>query len=225
MDINKELERIYQDGKNTLVNLPSLKATNPLLLNICEECFDMKKVVLFGQETNDWHGAYNHLKEPFEEMKSYQNFWFDKKSKYSKSGMLMHTFSKIQKEFSQLCFVWNNIIKIGKVGIGTPSQDILQWQNAWFEITKKEIELIDPQLMIFFTGYKYDLFIKKTFGDFEQLKVDNHDVKKFCQLKFEKYPMIIAYRTYHPNYLNRSGLMKIYLPLLLDAIKLVNLNK
>ena len=35
--------------------------------------------MLFGQETNDWHGAYSSIKAPLEEMNKYKTFWIDKR--------------------------------------------------------------------------------------------------------------------------------------------------
>ena len=97
--------------------------------------------MLFGQETNDWHGAYSSIKAPLEEMNKYKTFWIDKRSDYSNVGVLMQTFNNLQKDFDDVCFVWNNIIKIGKTGKGTP-KDLIDWQKNWFDITKKEIELM-----------------------------------------------------------------------------------
>jgi hypothetical protein len=226
MNINEQLEELYKNGKQNLDKIPisNENPTNPLLLYVDEQCFKKTKVMLFGQETNDWHGAYSSIKAPLEEMNKYKTFWIDKRSDYSNVGVLMQTFNNLQKDFDDVCFLWNNIIKIGKTGKGTP-KDLIEWQKNWFDITKKEIELINPQMMIFFTGHYYDKFIKKTFGEFKQIQIEDFDIKSICQLSFINYPQIVAYRTYHPNYLRRSGLAKKYLPLLKKAIQKLHIKE
>ncbi|MGB5866596.1 MAG: uracil-DNA glycosylase family protein, partial [Arcobacteraceae bacterium] len=163
------------------------------------------KVMFIAQETNDWHGEFKNSIEY--EIERYKNFWIDKKSPHSKKGPLMQLFIKFESNFDKkkVSCIWNNICKIGKAkDKGTPPTKIIEWQNEWFKIVKKEIEILHPDIIFFFTGpNKYDEFIKKSLGEFSKLEVEGFNKRAFSKLEFKDIN-INAYKTYHPNYLRRS---------------------
>lgn len=131
----------------------------------------------------------------------------------------MQTFGELQRTFPSIYFVWNNVIKIGKVGKGTLSDTMIEWQRNWFEVIKKEIDCLQPTMMFFFSGPHYDNFIRKSLGEFQIEKIGEEPGRQIAKLNFVDYPHIQAYRTYHPIYLRRSHLMKAYMQIVNDAIR------
>ena len=194
----------------------------PLILSVPDDWNNKVKVMFFGQETNGWLNLdYQNLNSIEEAMNRYKRFWIDKKSKYSNSGTFMQVLNKFQNmlDTNRVSCIWNNIIKIGKKDKkGTPTKSLIEWQQNWFEIIKKEVELLKPDFLIFFTGPNYDKYIKRTFGEFTKSEVINRNTREIAKLTFKENDKLIAIRTYHPSYLRRQKLENEILLLLKDTI-------
>jgi hypothetical protein len=213
-DINTKLLNLYKDE---LKKLPptenfSIQPAHPFLLSIPNDCNRKIKVMIFGKETNGWLEDLD--REPLKAMERYARFWIDKKSKYSKKGTFQHVVNKFQDmlDKEKVCCIWNNIIKIGKKKEkGMPPDDLIHWQDNWFEVIRKEVKLIKPDCLIFFTGPSYDRYIKKVFGEFETSKVLDKKTRQIAKLNFLESKELIAFRTYHPNYLRTNKFEKEFL--------------
>jgi len=224
MNFNEKLFEIYKENINILNTNSEKQAqvTHPFLLSIPDDCGNKIKIMIFGQETNDW-GEFsdNNIEK---KMDAYKNFWFDKNSKFSKVGTFQQVLTKFQNmlEIDKTCCIWNNTIKIGKrKDKGIPSQELLDWQENWFDVVKQEVELLKPDFIIFFNANKtYDKYIEKSLGKYTQSKYsDKYKKNAFSKLVFEDYKEIKVFRTYHPNYLRRSKLENEILNLLIKEIK------
>lgn len=209
MDKNAELLSLYKNGLKSLTSSKGFKVqpAYPFMIRVPDDYDEKVKIMIIGQETNGWPGEMD--KEPEKSMQGYKRFWIDKESKYSKTGTFHQVLNKFQKmlDKERTSCIWNNIIKIGKKDkIGTPPDEMITWQHKWFDITKREVELLKPNVVIFLTGPNYDLFIKKTFGEFTVSKATQRKTRQLAKLNFLDNKEIIAFRTYHPNYLRQSGL-------------------
>jgi len=95
-------------------------------------------------------------------------------------------------------------------------QKIDKIQFDYFQVIRQEIEILQPNIMVFLTGYNYDHFIKKNIGDFKQEKISD----SLYRLKFiDKNLDIISFNTYHPNGLYRLKKNRIVIPNLIREIK------
>ena len=165
------LKKIYNLELKKLGNSADLqeKLTNPHLISIPDNYDKNLKVMIFGQETNDWYGELNAELDVDEFMSKYNEFWIKKKRPNSKKGPLMQTFNTLEESIGKdrVSCLWNNIIKIGKYNkIGTPNKKARDWQKNWRYVIKKEVELLEPDILIFFTGPNYDKYIEEVFGTF-----------------------------------------------------------
>lgn len=215
-DIEMQLEKIYVDGLKEFndAEKTSEKPTTPLMLSIPIDYDKKIKIMLFGQETNDWRGLYSENISVKNNMSGYYDFWVIKNSEFSKVGPLLQTFNKFQKDIDmdKTSCIWNNIIKIGKAKeIGTPSAELIERQESWFKVVRKEVDILKPNIILFFTGPNYDGYIKEVFGEFDKEEVIGQKTRQLSKLIFQNDKNIVAYRTYHPGYLRRSGLGKEYL--------------
>jgi len=70
-----------------------------------------------------------------------------------------------------------------------------------------EIKILAPKVCIFFTGYHFDGRIKNIFPEIEFTEVEGFTKNQLSHLKHPNLPAM-SFRTYHPNYLRRSGLEK-----------------
>jgi hypothetical protein len=118
-----------------------------------------------------------------------------------------------------MAVMWNNLIKIGKANDkGSPSAAILSWEDRWFDVVSFEVEKLNPNLVIFFSGPNYDRFITRIFDDAEFQAINARPVRQLARVKSRQLPAN-SIRTYHPNYLWRNGFYE-YLAEIVGAIRL-----
>lgn len=215
MSVNEKLKELYiskWQGLEKEMKKINSNPSNPLLLNIDEENYQKSKykVMIFGQETNDWEGDFgNYNIEHLLEV--YKNFSWglmdaSKKRKdnfFTTLGLLINKLNEIS---SPNYFIWNNIYKIGKAHEkGKPTDEIKEIENNYFNVIEEEVKILKPNAIIFFTGRTYDEKIKTVFGDFEHEKDSNlskeEPIKKITLLNKDFNFIQSCYKTYHPRFL------------------------
>jgi hypothetical protein len=205
----------------------------PLLLKINEEKYHNAdlRIMIFGQETNSWEQQVS--KEPiplnnsidFTEqtvdtfMNFYNHFLNEKLTKKGIKSPFWNAHCKIQKGLSKkkVEIVWNNVYKIGNrlKNRNRPHENIRKMENASFDVISKEIEILKPDVLIFFTGPHYDPRVDKKFHIKEVNKLSSKiSSDELALLSLENE--IPAYRTYHPRYLQSKKLR--YINLIVDGI-------
>ncbi|CUV66283.1 conserved hypothetical protein [Sulfurovum sp. enrichment culture clone C5] len=230
-EINKKLQARYEDiWKKLKATQPSAieSLPTPLFLEVPQTYCDAKyKIMIFGQETHEWGNFSEHNLDGL--IKQYHEFYENNvsfsKDKSQYNVIFFRAFKKIKKlldkkfgeENSEV--IWNNIVKIGKYeGKNLPSEEIMKWQEPLYEsMIKFEVELLKPDIIIFFTGPNYDQYIKKAFGDISYEPIQDYKIVFIQSSNLPKNSI----RTYHPGYLNRIGI-DTYLKNIVDAIELYN---
>ncbi|MCI7103203.1 MAG: hypothetical protein MR927_03295 [Campylobacter sp.] len=176
---------------------------NPLLIDLAKTNNINADVMIFGQETNTWYNGIKDIDELIE--------------KYSK---LLNNNPLLNKPFWQ-CFikwlgdengvyVWNNLSKMDYNSNGSrsilkcPNKKILE-ESA--EIIKKEIEIIEPKIIIFLSGPYYDFIIENYLGAKKKV-LEIAKENQLCEFELEGFENIKSFRTYHPRYLNTKGDLK-----------------
>ena len=69
----------------------------------------------------------------------------------------------------------------------------------------KEIEILNPDYLVFFSGANYDSLLKYAVGDFELKSVKGFTQRQMSEVVFTNLSTK-AIRTYHPNYLYRNSI-------------------
>lgn len=184
--------------------------TNLLCLNLSKEYLDAEvKVMIFGQETNDWHGDYGGAKEAESLVDEYDDFFTSKKCFSSHGGHFWNAVSKTvealeEKTSKTVAVLWNNIVKIGKSGDkGRPEAALIEWQKPAMKFIIKEIEIAKPNIIIFFTGPDYDDMLQMVFEDIEFKNTNKKSLRQLAVVS-SKYLPAASVRTYHPQYLWRN---------------------
>ena len=72
--------------------------------------------------------------------------------------------------------------------------------------------------MCFINGPNFDHRIKSTFENVDFIEVDGFSTRELSQLKHNSLPEF-TFRTYHPNYLRRSGMEEGILEFIANSIK------
>ena len=71
-------------------------------------------------------------------------------------------------------------------------------------IILKEIEILKPQFIVFFTGPdEYDKVLDDVFSKPKRKSIGNFNERHLCEIEIPDIKKAI--RTYHPNYLFRTG--------------------
>lgn len=199
---NEDLCLKYEENKN--------QATNPLMLIINEdwEKADLK-VMIFGQENNFRGGVCGNggaFCGKINEVIEIYNKFYLKDTMYSCPfwNEFRRIRSKICTNDKKVAVLWNNIVKIGRLGPGF-NPEIHQITKQYFNVIQDEITILQPDLLIFFTGPKYDERIHEALGEFLKIEIDGFSTKQMCNIEFKEYPEIRkSIRTYHPGYLYRN---------------------
>jgi len=213
-----QLKQFYKSKFDNSVNK---EYSSPLLISLNETI--NTDIMIVGQETNSWYGSYgNFLNRGIDEqMKIYEKFMTEE---YSKMNTMFWRYVKEIINDEDTTPVFNNLFKFD-LGDNRKHRNISKASKTEYEmiidfhkgILAKEIEIIKPKIIIFFTGHVYDkLFIDpiiKQNGDYKQL------YKPISQLSVDEWKCGIldlknfpgfenfegkAIRTYHPIYLNRK---------------------
>lgn len=233
--MNKRLQELYAihwpnltKELNEILNNEDLnqKPTNPLLLSIDETKYleSDVKVMILGQETNDW--GNNFTGNIDEILEIYDDFY--------NSGYAVNTYgghfwnginrfsSLLENKFpdKKISYVWNNVVKIGASGRDQnhPQNHIYSTELSNFKVLEKEIEILNPDIILFISGPNYDTNISKILKgvQFSHLN-EGFSTRQIAELQYNKRKNI--FRTYHPNYLWRNDINQ-YFEAIINSIKL-----
>ncbi len=218
ISINDKLKELYSSSWNglstelnnvVLDNKFEIKPTNPLLLNhVDPDSFEFAdiRVMIFGQETNDWEGLfYNDLNKI---SSVYSEFY--QGNRFAHRGHFKNHFNRFVALFEnkfpdkKIGFFWNNVIKVGKShDKGLPPKYILDIVNKEFSVLSEEINIIKPSLILFFSGPDYDQHIIEQIPNLEKDEIEGFSFKKLASFNIKNVDY--AFRTYHPNKINFLG--------------------
>lgn len=227
-----ELLNRYHEEWNALLRKHAMKnfgveqPTNPLLLEVPPSYFAADyRVMIFGQETNNWEGVFPHVGGVGHLLKVYEGFYTEGQG-YPHGGQFWNGVKKLKGALEghpalsekSVAVLWNNLIKIGKAkNKGMPNEAIREWQSRWFDVIAWEVKELKPNLVIFFSGPNYDWFIKRIFDDADFQDIGERPVRQLARVRSGRLPTN-SIRTYHPNYLWRHGFYE-YLAEIIAAIR------
>ena len=199
------------------------KPTNPLLLVVDnEEIYQSAdiKIMIFGQETNGWYEEDNTIEGIFN---GYDTFFNNGKC-YKYGGQFWNGFNRfiqsLQHKYPDKTIkpIWNNIVKIGcSDRKGFPPNYIYDIEKQCFSVIKEEIEILKPNIILFFTGPNYDRIISDIFGELPYKALTPFSERQISRVQLDSVPF--AFRTYHPNYLWRNEIDK-YFDRIIEEIEL-----
>lgn len=112
----------------------------------------------------------------------------------------------------KLGFFWSNVVKIGKAyDKGLPPNYILDVLKTDFNVLQEEINIIEPDVIIFISGPDYVFYINEQIANVKTEAVDGFGIREFAQMKIPNVKF--SFRTYHPqkmNFLGKEKYSEIY---------------
>jgi len=204
--INKKLTELYQNKwKNLLFNAKDTKASSPLLIKVSDEYKNADiRVMIVGQETDGWYGLLENNKYTIEELQEkYFSYLYLNTKKINRPFWNRKNFKYFQEELTKkfenknVSLIWSNISKIGNDGRGRAVSKIRRLEKNYFNIFEDELKILNPNIIIFTTGNR-DVPLNHD-------EIESVHKKPVSEIKFQKYPNILAIRTYHPNAKIKGG--------------------
>lgn len=207
--INKQLAEFYNSKINGIDSLSELEddIDGPLLMHCWEEHYAQSKfkILFIGQENHGWIGDVSDDVDDL--MNGYKEFEFSKNGSYTTFWQYVYWINKLLNPNSTegKNFLWTNVSKFCTCE-GKP----LEWSThlncvKHFNCLLSEIEIVKPDVIFFLSGPNYDHKINAQFESNLVFKQVFEDIpaRQVAIIEHPKLPKH-TYRTYHPNYLQRS---------------------
>jgi len=158
-------------------------------------------LLIVGQETKGW--GYLHGEAIREQMAVYEKFNVGKEYYASPFWNVTRKVEQALGNAPYSC-AWTNLSKFdvnGGRSFGAQERII----STVDDLLVSEISLLKPKVCLFSTGPAFDERIRRTFPGVTYQAVDKWSQRKLARLMHPDLPAN-TFRTYHPNYLRRSGL-------------------
>ena len=233
MDSYSTLETIYTRLRKitSIKEDIETKMSPPLLINPTKKWFESnKRILVVGQETlkwkKDWLGInsfsdFRRVPESIVKLQdAYDDFCFAETSKKHKNNPFWRAYRAIRNAFDssergiETNVLWTNLYKCsndGKSWYGKKDASARKSVEDELQgILLEEIKILEPTDIIIFTGPRYDHYLNQSLnGNIEFAPINDQfstrQLAKFCINGLS----IPGFRTYHPNYLQRSKNWKV----------------
>lgn len=202
--INTQLLKLYKKNIETLSKNNSLPENidGPNLMYCWEEEYlnSEYRILFIGREPNGWLGFLNLNVD--ECIKNYKNFELCENGRYTTFWQYIYETKNIlmPNTVGQKNFLWSNVSKFSKADDGSAIDlDDFKFFSDNFNVLEKEIEIVKPDVIIFFTGKSWDFKIQYQINDkIEFQPVSNKiETSELARLKSKYFPYN-TYRVDHP---------------------------
>lgn len=221
--MNDQLTALYETQLNRLekAGIDSTDIDGTLLMHCWEEEYlsSKYKMLFVGQESNKWMGKFNL--DPDECLQRYKNFELCNNGTYTTFWQYIYETKNIlmKDTIGQKNFLWSNVSKFSTLSGKKLGQNKFKAIYEHFHVLEAEIEITKPDVVIFFSGHRYDPWIQYQISDTIAYEPVSKDIptKDLARLTSKAFPYH-TYRLAHPGYLQRSGNWK-YVELIMDEIR------
>ena len=176
------------------------------------------KIMFFGQEPHGWEkdldvGDLMGIYEDFLDDKyvvDANNGYFNEDEvgntrmfRFAINGIMSCMRDDVLKAYpdKKVSMIWNNISKLSTFEGGPVNSRVHEIERNYFHVIPQEIEILKPDILIFFTGAgqnTYYEYIKENFTMVgEPLPLGGLPVHDVAKLPIKE--ATLAYKTYHPN--------------------------
>ena len=223
-EINIKLVNLYASKWDSFIlNIKSKKETAyPYLVTVNDRYINARtKVLIFGQETQCWGGEFYNEPEigTINNLMGLYDLFVNQDLGYNSPYWRFVRFL-INESDKNIGFIFSNVVRIGKPYDAGCDDEINALTLQYFNIAKEELAILNPDIILFLTGPRYDNHIKEVFGNFSIAKISKeYTDRQFVRLTFDNQYMPTAFRCYHPRYLNYIKSRQKYINKFLDVVK------
>ena len=192
--------REYYEGNVPVIQGNLIEYSNvsgPLLISLTNDYENSgRKVLIVGQQTNGWGNLYGSVEDL---ISTYEEFSFGKKyhnSPFWRGANLLY--DNICPDGPKRGFMWTNIVKADVDG-KRPSR-VIEEIVAHSQLFQEELCILQPEIVVFFTGPNYDERLEVTFPGFRK-----EPISDFSDRIISHRLPDLSYRTYHPKWLQMTN--------------------
>lgn len=208
-DLNARLRKFYLSIWPSLIEELSAFGDSglswPHLITIQDSYLKTQhRTMIVGQQTHGWCQEFGRLSGnvPVDRIpRVYDDFFGGCKYGtpfFSAADKLQRL---INAESDGRSFIWTNLVKIDQ-GRGRPRPGVEDAISSLCML-QEEIKITQPHVVVFLTGPSYDKRLGDTFPGLTFDAVDSMCLRVLARVRHEMLP-VKSFRTYHPNYLQRS---------------------
>lgn len=171
------------------------------------------RLLIIGQQTNGWTYYVDDIDR---QLKTYEDFNLGVDYYASPFWNITRKLELAIGNAEYSCG-WTNINKFdldGNRPFGEYEKEISRLDSLLI----KEIEVLKPDVCVFFTGPSFDQRIASIFSGITFHFIDNWERKQLCRLKHPKLPNL-TFRTHHPKSLRIRYLEKGFIDYMKTQIK------
>lgn len=196
MQQQQKLTELYSSYFDQVQDLQSRYdgLSGPLLIHIPESYFRQKtRLMVVGQQTAGWErGSIDDL------LQCYQGFNLGEKYK---STPFWNMIRKMETIFSiePYAMIWSNLNRCD-YKLKRPPRKIEMQMTFSSEMLLKEIEILKPDIVWFFTGPSFDEKLDHIFQGIQYQEITGFSIRAAAKLSHGKLPRK-SFRSYHPMYL------------------------
>jgi hypothetical protein len=204
----------HTDFKTVRATYPDDDLAGPFLMSPNDKyAKQLNPLLIIGQETYGW--SY-HVDDLVKQMEVYEKFNVGEDYYASPFWNVTRKVEKALGNEAHSC-AWTNFSKYDLDG-GRAYGDYETTISTLDNVLVDEIRILQPKVCIFFTGPSFDNRIRNVFDGVSFEQVTDFDLRQLCQLKHADLP-ILTFKTYHPNYLRRSGQETDFIKFITDLAK------
>jgi len=235
-EYNRELYRLYSKYWGGIYEVlrkfrhEGYNVSYPLLLYVFRDYTETKiKLLIIGQQTEEW----NRMGEPEESddiicelMRSYRDFRLGDDASNPSSPFrrtARNLYMGLNPGYPRYGFMWTNLIKVdqqnGYEGSTRPIEEIEEAICEVFPVVPHEVRILEPDVVVFFTGPSYDKRLEKTFLGVKFIRVSGISKKELSLIRGNEVLPELTFRTYHPNYLQRTRKLERIIKAIVEITK------
>ena len=221
LQINQSLKRTYEEYWGQLIaalaeigihlSATQTQVSNPLFMCVPRDYhLARSKLLIVGQQTGGWGQRLGRddSNVPWEDpidglMNLYSEFNLGEKYYKTPFWRAAHSLhKKLNCSSPPFSFLWSNLLRIDQ-NTARPDRLIEDVVNNLPNLLLNEIEITQPDIVVFFTGPTYDGLLSSTFSTVSFRPVAGYQTRTLARLAHPLLPYD-SFRTYHPNYLSRA---------------------
>lgn len=221
--MNEELQLIYEQEIKKLKcsQLKSFDFDGPLLMNCWEDEYlnSKYKILFIGRESNGWLGDL--IFEVKDCVKKYKDFELCENGNYTTFWQYIYEMKNIlmPETIGQRNFLWSNVSKFSNLNGTAINRENFNFFCDNFNVLKSEIEILKPNVIIFFSGNSWDDKIQYQINDkitFEKVE-EEISTDELSRLISDCFPYH-TYRVEHPITLQTQKKWK-HIELIIENIR------
>jgi hypothetical protein len=202
----------------------SREISKPFLIDLTAHNYPeaQTKLVVVGQQTNDWRAESASEGDSVGDLLGvYKDFCLGKRYMTTFFQAVHQLYKCLNPSGPENGFIWTNLFRVDEKN-RRPERDLEDILLRLFNVLPKEIELAEPDMVVFFTGPNYDDFLKATFPGVSLTPVKPIEPERVLSRVNLQVGDVCpqAFRVYHPNGLRRhkkwpliSEICKLYGPI------------